>query len=250
MRSFQCWKDVFCVVDASYRIYSLGDAAITVDWGLVPTPGVHACLISLHDQLQDHPFPGFLESVPAYVTLTVYFNPLDSELQSLVGAGDLSAWISEHISVRIADLQARSTVQDLIHIPVCYDPVFGPDQSEVARHCVMEIEDLIELHASVPYRVYMIGFVPGFPYLGMTDPRLDVPRKKTPVMKVAVGSVAIAGRQTGIYPLSTPGGWQIIGRTPIRLFDPAKTDPFLLKAGMQVKFDRIDRTVFEKLNRS
>jgi inhibitor of KinA len=114
----------------------------------------------------------------------------------------------------------------------------------------MEIEDLIELHASVPYRVYMIGFVPGFPYLGMTDPRLDVPRKKTPVMKVAVGSVAIAGRQTGIYPLSTPGGWQIIGRTPIRLFDPAKTDPFLLKAGMQVKFDRIDRTVFEKLNRS
>jgi inhibitor of KinA len=95
----------------------------------------------------------------------------------------------------------------------------------------------------------MIGFVPGFPYLGMTDPCLEVPRKKTPMMNVPVGSVALAGRQTGIYPLSTPGGWQIIGRTPLRLFDPGKSDPFLLKPGMAVKFERIERDVFEKLSR-
>jgi KipI family sensor histidine kinase inhibitor len=96
----------------------------------------------------------------------------------------------------------------------------------------------------------MIGFVPGFPYLGMTDPRLDVPRKKTPLMKVPEGSVALAGRQTGIYPLSTPGGWQIIGRTPLRLFDPSKPDPFLLRPGMTVRFDRIDRDDFEKLSQT
>ena len=242
-------NSVPCIVDESFRTYALGDRAITVEWGRVPDPKVHDRLIALHAHLYSHPFPGFVESVPAYVTLTVFFDPLDAGLLACVGEGGVSDWVSQQISARMATLEAGSSDRKTIKIPVCYDPVFGPDQQAVASFCGLSLEDLIEIHISVLYRVYMIGFVPGFPYLGMTDPRLDVPRKLTPAMQVAPGSVAIAGRQTGIYPISTPGGWQIIGRTPLRMFDPHASDPFLLKPGMDVRFERIDLFDFEKLSR-
>jgi inhibitor of KinA len=250
MRSFRFWKGVFCAVDTPYRIYTLGDGAITVDWGQIPGPQLQQLLISLHDHLKIHPFPGFIESVPAYSSLTIFFDPLDRTLFSKVNDGETSAWVSAHVSACIVNLASQSSPNNLVCIPVCYDPEFGPDLSFVSSQCGLELDDLITLHTSVEYRVYMIGFVPGFPYLGMTDPRLDVPRKKTPLMKVPEGSVALAGRQTGIYPLSTPGGWQIIGRTPLRLFDPSKPDPFLLRPGMTVRFDRIDRDDFEKLSQT
>lgn len=249
MRFLHLWKGVICVVDAAYRIYPLGDGSITVDWGQVPTPELQDLLIALHEHLQLQPFPGFIESVPAYTSLTIFYDPIDQLFSSHVGNGNPSAWVSAHVSTCIVNLKAQRKSNDLVCIPVCYDVEFGPDQQTVSSLCDLELEAMISLHTSVEYRVYMIGFVPGFPYLGMTDPCLEVPRKKTPMMNVPVGSVALAGRQTGIYPLSTPGGWQIIGRTPLRLFDPGKSDPFLLKPGMAVKFERIERDVFEKLSR-
>lgn len=248
MRFLHLWKGVFCVVDAAYRIYSMGDGSITVDWGQVPTPEIQDLLMALHDHLQLFPFAGFIESVPAYASLTIFFDPLDQTLFIKNSAGVPSAWVSAHVSACIANLKPRSKAEDLVCIPVCYDVEFGSDLQDVSSLCGLDLEDLIALHTSLEYRVYMIGFVPGFPYLGMTDPRLEVPRKKTPLMKVPAGSVALAGRQTGIYPLSTPGGWQIIGRTPLRLFDPGKSDPFLLKPGMIVRFQRIERDEYEKLS--
>lgn len=248
MRSLLFWKDVFCVVDVSFRIYTLAEHAITVEWQALPAPDLHDRLMALHTDLQRHPFPGFLESVPAYVSLTVFFDPFDPFMLSVIDGGGISAWVAQHISSRIEKLVPAPTDRRTICLPVCYDAEFGPDQQDVARFCGLSVEDMIRLHVSVLYRVYMIGFVPGFPYLGMTDARLDVPRKSTPAMRVAPGSVAIAGRQTGIYPWSTPGGWQIIGRIPVRLFDPAESDPFLLTPGMDVRFERIDRSTFDKLS--
>jgi len=235
-------------VDASIRIYALGDRAITVEWGQAPDPGVHARLMSLHTHLCRHPFPGYVESVPAYVSITIFYDPLDPVLYARAGGQSVYDRVRQEVLDRLSVMDSMLPERKPLTIPICYDPDFGPDQSEVANLCGLSIEALIGIHVSGVYRVYMIGFVPGFPYLGMMDPRLDVPRRSTPRLQVAPGSVGMAGRQTGIYPLTVPGGWQIIGRTPMRLFDPALPDPFPLKPGMDVIFERIDRRLYEKLS--
>jgi inhibitor of KinA len=124
----------------------------------------------------------------------------------------------------------------LLQIPVCYDLSLAPDLPWVAAYCRLTIPEVIELHGSRTYRVYMIGFIPGFPYLGMLPPALDVPRKLRPALSVPAGSVALAGRQTGIYPFTIPGGWQVIGRTPFMLFDVHQMPCCSLTVGMQIKF--------------
>ena len=248
MQSLLFWNGVFCVVDDPFRMYELGDRAITVEWVQEPYPELHDLLISLHAYLQHHPFPGFIESVPAYVSLTVFFDPLDPQLCYLAEDLGVANWVKRHFMLLLSHLETVSIPRQLVTIPVCYDAAFGPDQQAVADHCGLSIKDVIDIHMSIVYRVYMIGFVPGFPYLGMTDLRLEVPRKSSPTMQVAPGSVALAGRQTGIYPQAVPGGWQIIGRTPVRMFDSRESNPFLLKPGMDVKFESIDRDAFEKLS--
>ena len=236
-------------MDGSVRIYELGDRAIALEWAQVPDPELHDRLIGLHAYLQLHPFPGYIESVPAYVSLTVFFDPLDPELCFLADELGVTEWVRQKLLLHLSDSAANSMPVQQMTIPVCYDPEFGPDQQAVADHCGLKLDDVIEIHTSVVYRVYMVGFVPGFPYLGMTDLRLDVARKSSPTLHVPPGSVALAGRQTGIYPLNVPGGWQIIGRTPVRMFDFRNNNPFLVKPGMDVKFEPIDRYSFEKLSR-
>ncbi|HYF30176.1 MAG TPA: 5-oxoprolinase subunit PxpB [Chitinophagaceae bacterium] len=134
-----------------------------------------------------------------------------------------------------------------ISIPVCYDPRFGPDLEEMARTKNLTVHELVQLHCSTTYRVYMLGFLPGFPYMGKVDERLVMPRRPQP-RDVAAGSVGIAGWQTGIYPLASPGGWQIIGRTPLKLFNAAKDPPVLLNAGDMVRFYPVTVQEFESLN--
>lgn len=131
-------------------------------------------------------------------------------------------------------------------VPVCYGGEFGPDLEEVAAHHVLDIEEVIQLHCIPLYQVYMIGFTPGFAYLGGLDERLHTPRKNEPRKKVLAGSIGIADQQTGIYPIDSPGGWQLIGRTPLRVFDPDRETPFLIQAGDFVRFRPITEMEFEK----
>jgi inhibitor of KinA len=135
-----------------------------------------------------------------------------------------------------------------IEIPVCYDPEFGPDLEFVAEHNKLSVEQVVRLHSTAEYLVYLIGFVPGFPYLGGMPPQIAAPRLPSPRPVVAAGSVGIAGEQTGIYPLSTPGGWRLIGRTPVLLFDPEMRPPSLFVPGDRVLFRPISREEFEGLS--
>jgi inhibitor of KinA len=132
-----------------------------------------------------------------------------------------------------------------VEIPVCYGGDLGPDLGGIAEWAGLTVEDVIRAHAAVPYRVYMLGFLPGFAYLGAVDPRIAMPRRTTPRLRVPAGSVAIAGPQTGVYPADAPGGWHLIGRTPLTMFDVARTHPSLLAPGDRVEFRAVDRDAYE-----
>ncbi len=231
-----------------YRIYPLGEMALIVDFGAFISPDLNDRVLDLHHALNAHPFEGLVESVPAYSTLTVYYD-LDA-LRSHAGIrnGTVSQWVEDILHMRI-EASGFQTGKDFreVSLPVCYDLSLGYDLPQVSIHARMSIREVIKLHTSFKYRVYMIGFVPGFPYMGLLPPELDVPRKSTPSISVPAGSVALAGRQTGIYPSNIPGGWQVIGRSPVKLFDIDRDPCCLLQPGMQVQFHEISLSEFENL---
>ena len=185
-------------------------------------------------------FPGWLRDVVVgYHTVTVYFDP--SVIDAVRLEEDLSA-----LARRTPGDEFRAGAH--LEIPVCYGGEFGPDLEEVAQATALSVDDVIRLHTSREYRVFVIGFVPGFAYMGPLAPELAVVgRRASPRTRVPPGSVAIAGGQTGIYPMETPGGWRILGRTPIRPFDENRTPPVLFAAGDRVHFRRIDLAEFERL---
>lgn len=225
-----------------WRIYALGDRALTVSFGDTLSDLLSETVLSLQQALQADPIPGVEECVPSYATLTLYYDPAVVRA-SLPGPPGLSVSerLASHLWQRCQQPIPTGSASSprLVEIPVCYEPDFGLDLDLVAVHAGMTVDEVIELHLSRTYRVYLIGFVPGFPYMGVTDPRLDIPRRAEPRQRVAPGSVALAGRQTGIYPLETPAGWQVIGRTPWTLFDAKRTPACWLSAGMEVRFRRI-----------
>jgi inhibitor of KinA len=133
-----------------------------------------------------------------------------------------------------------------VRVPICYGGDLGPDLAAVASFAGLEEADVVRAHVAKTYRVFMLGFVPGFAYLGTVDERIAMPRRSTPRVRVPLGSVGIAGMQTGIYPAETPGGWQLIGRTPVKPFDPSRAEPFLMKAGDSVQFYAIDRGEYDR----
>ena len=227
--------------DFTYRIFSLGDTAITIDFGNRIDETINEKVISLFHFLHKNPFPGMKEAVPAYSSLTVYFDVLFiKKISSLTSASDFIKNKLEEVLVK--HIVTDNTPSNLLEIPVCYD---GDDLEYVAQEKNITAEEVIQVHSSKTYRVFMIGFLPGFPYMGETDEKIEMPRKQQSRLKVSAGSVGIAGRQTGIYPFTSPGGWQIIGRTPLKLFDIAKENPALFRAGDKVKFYPISKDEFE-----
>ena len=181
----------------------------------------------LSRQIKSKPFPGLIDLIPSYRSLLIQYDPGLCSYEALLNLieGRLASF------VEIQDREFR-----LLEIPVCYGVEFGPDLEEVAACHGLTTEEVVRLHATPVYQVYLIGFTPGFPFLGGLDPRLFTPRKKTPRKCVPAGSVGLADQQTGIYSLDSPGGWQLIGRTPVKLFDLNREDPFFLKPGDQVRF--------------
>jgi len=232
-------------------VQALGDGAVTVSFGTEVTEAAVCAVDALRLSLERWPLAGMEELVPSYTSLTVFFDP-DRVFLSRGGRAysTASAWVSEALRERMARLNGEGGAGEgpLLEIPVCYEGACAPDIDFVAAHTGLSVEEVIGLHLGSTYRVYLIGFVPGFPYMGLTDRRLAVPRRVEPRLRVAPGSVGLAGRQTGIYPLWTPGGWQLIGRTPVRLLDVGGDPVCLIRAGMRVCFRRIGLEEYETLS--
>jgi inhibitor of KinA len=206
-------------------------------------------------QLRSAAIPGVIELAPAYTSVAVFFDPL--QVAEATGQPDRAFdWLKERVrdvTAGAADRgkrrRTKRNIQDSVEIPVCYDPEFAPDLDDVARHAQISSKEVVDLHSAAQYRVSCIGFVPGFPFLTGLAKKLATPRRSTPRKEIPPGSVGIGGAQTGIYPLRSPGGWNLIGRTPLKLFDPAKNPPALLCAGDRVRFRSITREEFKSLNR-
>jgi inhibitor of KinA len=227
-----------------YKIFPLGDAALIIDFGNVIDESINKLVHAIFYQLQKGPIPGVIESVPAYCSLTIYYDVLFIR-KKINGPATAFEWISEKIKEYLS--RDRIEVEDngtFIRIPVCYESDYGTDLNFIAMQNKIPAEEIIHLHVSTTYRVYMLGFLPGFAYMGMVDEKIATPRKQFPA-PVEAGSIGIAGRQTGIYPLNSPGGWQIIGRTPLKLFDKEQNDPTLFKTGDTVQFYSITKDEFE-----
>lgn len=208
-------------------IRHLGDRGLLVELGKGIDPAVNRRVKQLHRIIARERPHGVVETVPAYASLLVVFDPLQASPEAL-----------KRLIVGLCDFEDAGPTEDrtVVEIPVVYGGEAGPDLDAVAGHHGLSREDVIGLHTGTVYRVYMIGFTPGFPYMGELPEALDTPRRDTPRTHIPKGSVAIAQRQTGIYPAVSPGGWQIIGRTPVALFDPRKETPSFLTMGDAVRF--------------
>ena len=226
------------MIDQETEIYALSESSVTVVFGDEISSLMAEKVSALNSAIHNAPFQGLITTVPAYATLTVYYAPEEVFYSGLTGESAYQK-VSGYLSALPVSKLSKEKSTTLITIPVCYGGTHGPDLELVARHCMLTTDEVIKLHASAAYRVYMIGFIPGFAYMGGMDTRLSTPRKEHPRSKVNAGSVGIAGNQTGIYPLDIPGGWQIIGQTPIQLFNAGRPEPSYLKAGDTVRFKPI-----------
>ena len=241
----------------SFSIYPLGDSAITIDLGNSIDEQLNRQALAIHDWLQAHRFPGLVDIIIAYSSVSVLYDPAIVRTSKMNCPGGAYGWLKKLLSQAgeestfdgTGDTRSASSVVGGVvkghsfRIPVCYGGEYGPDLEWVARHKGLSGDEVIRIHHSGSYRIYMVGFLPGFPYLGKTDSWLEVPRKDRPV-PVMSGGVGIAGIQTGIYPLNSPGGWQIIGRTPVRLFDWQTDPPIRFQCGDEVEFYPISREEF------
>ncbi len=222
----------------SFRLLPCGDRALTVQLGDEISEFVNGRVHGLYNRLQAHPPDGVVELVPAYCSLTLHYRP---EFVSLEVLCEKLREVLAHYS------GASGAPGEIVDIPVLYGGEAGPDLENVSRHCSLAPSEVIRLHATPVYRIYMLGFTPGFPYLGGMDGRIATPRLLTPRVRIPAGSVGIAGGQTGIYPIASPGGWQLIGRTPLSLFDPHRPQPFLLSAGQRLRFVPVDAGQYRRL---
>ena len=220
------------------RVLTAGDACWVVEFGDGIDMAVNARVQAMRKKIESAPFCGFVETVPTYRSLAVCFDPLRLD----------SAVLRERLLSEARALDAEASFgSETALIPVCYGGEYGPDLARVAEHTGLTEEEVVKRHSANDCYCYMLGFTPGFSYLGGMDPSLETPRLKEPREKIPGGSVGIAVKQTGIYPIDSPGGWNLIGRTPLRLFDPDRPAPIFLNAGMWVRFVSVPESEFKTI---
>ena len=221
---------------SAFRIVPAGDSALVVEFDERIDPEVNARTIACAEAIVAAGVAGVRDVVPTYRSVAVYFDPLHTDHDALMNCLEAQGG---------NPAVERLTPRTPLRIPVCYGGELGPDLTGVAMFAGVPESDVVRVHTAATYRVFMLGFVPGFAYLGSVDQRIAMPRRSAPRVRVPAGSVGIAGEQTGVYPAETPGGWQLIGRTPIKPLDPLRDDPFLMKAGDAVQFYAIDRAEYD-----
>ncbi len=212
---------------AGFNITVAGDSAINLEFGNVISEKTNGLIRAAAQTLEANPINGVIELVPTFCSLMVVYNPC------VVGYDELTSQVRGKLRGLVA---TTGGIHRVVKIPVCYGGDFGPDLGDVAEHAGMSAEEVIAIHSGHDYLIDMLGFLPGFAYLGGLDERLHTPRLATPRTRIEPGAVGIGGAQTGIYPLASPGGWRIIGRTPVRPYDPDRESPILYAAGDYLRF--------------
>lgn len=219
-----------------YRL--VGDTGVLMEFGDEISAEINQRVRSAAENLRRYPIDGILEVIPSYRSLLVHYDPCAIDHASLMKKLDGLDLICEEATASDSHL--------VVEIPVAYGGIFGPDLEFVAQYCGLTIDEVISLHSGQLYRIYMMGFTPGFPFLGGLPESLHTPRLESPRPVVPAGSVGIANNQTGVYPVESPGGWRIIGRTPIELFDPLRENPFLFRPGDYIKFRCISEKEYSR----
>lgn len=220
------------------RFLMAGDSALVAEFGNAITPEINARIRAFNIALEQAKLPGIVELLPTYRSVLIQYDPLT------IGTDALKARLS-----KIAENLDSIVIPPakVVEIPVLYGGEMGPDLGFVAEHAGITPEEVIRLHTEPEYLIYMLGFTPGFTYLGGLNEKIHTPRLAQPRVKIPGGSVGIAGSQTGMYPIDSPGGWQLIGRTPVKLYDPNRADPILPRAGQYIKFRAIEQAEYDEI---
>lgn len=222
------------------QIKPVGDCGALVVLGDSISEEVNAKVMELNRKIHELPVEGILETVPAFCSVLVCYDPLKTDYDTVLKV----------LSLLSESLEGKTGIRGrLVEIPVCYGGSYGPDLSFVAEHGKITEDEVIRIHSSRDYRIYMQGFLPGFPYLGGMDERIFTPRLSSPRTRIPAGSVGIGGEQTGIYPMDSPGGWQLIGRTPYCLFKPEQVGKPLYEAGDSIRFVPISQEEYKEIKR-
>lgn len=227
-----------------YRVLNLGDRAITFEFGSEISRRVNHHVLGVHalikEEIANNRLSGIIESVPTFRSLTVHYDPLrlfPNEVEQLV---------APFITKDTSSAQSRT----LWSFPACYEAEYAPDLEDVAKQTGLSVEDVISIHKNATYDVFMLGFLPGFAFMGLLDERLQLPRRPQPRTAVPEGSLAIANELTAVYPSESPGGWHLIGRMPVDLFDAGRSEPVLLSAGDNVTFHRVSAPEYDQIRKA
>ncbi len=220
------------------KIVAAGDSSILVEFGQEINPEINRKITSLVRLIHDQHIEGIMDMIPTYCSLLINYDP------RIVSYDKMQARVRELLKM---DLKGAAGKKRVYEIPVCYGGEFGPDLQNIADHAGISVEEVLKIHTSCDYLIYMLGFLPGFCYLGGLDERIHTPRLANPRVKIPAGSVGIGGASTGIYPLDSPGGWQLMGLTPVKTYDPENEHPILLSAGDYIRFVPIDLDEFRRI---